>query len=160
MADLFPLFLFAHVLAAIVAFGPTFAIPVMASMAAREPQVRPFLARVNLRLSTWLILPFALSMWVSGFLMIIARGYEFGSGTTRWLELAIAVYAVSSFLSLVVGFPNTRQIVRLIQAGPPGPDGPPAELLRRVRRAQLLGYLLTVLFLTVLALMVFKPAFG
>jgi uncharacterized membrane protein len=160
MADLFPLFLFAHILAAIVAFGPTFAIPIMASMAAGEPQVRPFLTRVNLRLSTWLILPFALSLWISGALMIIARGYEFGSSGTRWLELAIGVYAISSFLALVVGLPNTRQIVRLVQAGPPGPDGPPAELLRRIRRAQLLGYLLTVLFLTVLALMVFKPTLG
>lgn len=160
MADLFPLFLFAHVLGAIAAFGPTFGIPIMAAMAAKEPQVRPFLARVNLRLSVVLIIPFALSMWVTGALMIVARGYEFGSAGTRWLELAIAVYAVSTFLALVVGLPNTRQIVRLVQAGAPGPDGPPAELLRRVRRGQLLGYFMTVLFLIVLALMVFKPTFG
>lgn len=160
MAEWFPVFLYAHVLAAIVAFGPTFAIPIMAAMAAREPQVRPFLARVNLRLSTWLIIPFALSMWVSGFLMIVSRGFELGSGGTRWLELAMLIYAVSTGLALIIGLPNTRRIVALVQAGPPGPNGPPPELANRIRRGQLLGYLQTVLFLSVVFLMVFKPTLG
>ncbi len=160
MADWFPVFLFAHVLAAIIAFGPTFAIPIMAAMGSKEPQVRPFIARVNLRLSTMLIIPFALSMWVSGVLLILSRGYELGPDGTRWLELAMLIYAVSSVLALVVGLPNTRRIVAIVQAGPPGPEGPPPELVKRIRRGQLLGYLQTVLFLSVILLMVFKPTLG
>jgi uncharacterized membrane protein len=160
MAEWFPVFLFAHVLAAIIAFGPTFAIPIMASMASKEPQVRPFLARVNLRLSTWLIIPFALSMWISGPLLIVSRSYDLGSAGTRWLDLSIGIYAVTTLIALAMTLPNTRKIVALVQAGPPGPDGPPAELTTRVRRAQVLGYVQTALFFAVLILMVFKPSLG
>lgn len=171
MRELVPLFLFLHVLGAIVAFGPTFAFPVIGALAAKEPQHRPFVIRMNLRIATVLVIPFALSMAVTGALLIWAAGWSLGEA--RWLEIAIAVYVVSVLVSLFVALPNSRRIAELVGAmpsgGPPTPSavpagatpasGPPPELLARVERGKTLGYFQTALLLVIVALMVFKPAF-
>lgn len=160
MSDLVPLFLFLHILGAIVAFGPTFAFPIIGSLAAKEPQHRPFVARMNLRILTILVIPFALSMAVTGGLLIWAA--EWPLGTSRWLDISIAVYLLAILLSLLVALPNSRRIAALVSqapAGGPPAGGPPPELLARIRRGQLLGYLQSVLLLVIVFLMVFKPSF-
>jgi uncharacterized membrane protein len=202
--DLVPLFLFLHVVGALVAFGPTFAFPIIGALAAKEPQHRPFVARLNLRILTILVVPFALSMAVTGGLLIWSA--EWPIGETRWLEIAIAVYVVAILLSLFVSLPNSRRIAEMVSAPPPGgpprdqasadgggsatapaasaapaaasaapaaapaavaapsggpptPAGPPPELLARVRRGQMLGYLQSVLLLVIIYMMVVKPGF-
>lgn len=165
MSDLVPLFLFLHILGAIVAFGPTFAFPIIGSLAAKEPQHRPFVARMNLRILTILVIPFALSMAVTGGLLIWAA--EWPLGTSRWLDISIAVYLLAILLSLLVALPNSRRIAALVSQAPAGgppaggepAGGPPPELLARIRRGQLLGYLQSVLLLVIVFLMVFKPSF-
>lgn len=176
MRDLVPLLLFLHIVGAIGAFGPTFAFPVIGAMAAREPQVRPFVARMNLRIITVMVIPLALSLAVTGGLLIWAA--EWPLGQTRWLEIAIAVYVVAVALALLVSYPNSRRIAELVSAPPPGggapaggppagappaggppAGGPPPELLKRVERGKNLGYVQSALVLIIVFLMVFKPTF-
>ncbi len=176
MREFVPLFLLLHILGAIVAFGPTFAFPIIGALAAKEPQHRAFVARMNLRIVTVLVIPFALSMAVTGGLLVWAA--EWPLGETRWLEIAIAVYVVSVLVSLLVALPNSRRIAELasVPAGgppagpggpptggpPPGgppPGGPPPELLQRVSRGKNLGYVQSALLLVIVSLMVFKPTF-
>ena len=66
IGDFVKLFLFLHIGGAIIAFGPTFALPLMGAMSGKEPQHANFAARATGVISTRRIIPFALSMAVTG----------------------------------------------------------------------------------------------
>jgi uncharacterized membrane protein len=163
MPELFPWLLFLHVLAAIVAFGPTFAFSIIGSMGAREPQHANFATRVSHRVGDILVEPFAISMFVTGALMIWVAGIPVFERDARWLLLAIVLYLLALALSLFVSRPNVQRIIELsggeAPSGPPtGP--PPAELMRSVGTVQRMGMVLTVLLVAIVFLMVVKPDFG
>ena len=67
---LFTLFLFLHIGAAIIAFGPSFAFPIIGAMAGKEPMHGNFATRVNEALEDRLVLPFAISMPFTGVFLI------------------------------------------------------------------------------------------
>ena len=77
----------------------------------------------------------------------------------RWLSVAMLLYFIALGLVFLVQRPAINRIIALTEQ-PPGPDGPPPELLSAVRRTQITGVALLVLTLGVLALMVWKPALG
>jgi uncharacterized membrane protein len=164
--EVFPWLLFLHVMAAIVAFGPTFAFSIIGAMGGAEPEHANFATRVSHRIGDILVEPFAISMLVTGALMIWAAEIPLFDVSTRWLLLAIVLYLVALGLSLFVSRPNVKRIIALSggegegggAAAPPGP--PPAEMMRSIGTVQRVGMILTVLLVAIVFLMVVKPDFG
>ena len=160
MASLVPWLIFIHVLSAIVAFGPTFAFGLYGAQAAGEPQHGNFMARANHRVSDRLVLPVALSMPVSGLLLIWAAGINLLG--THWLLLGITVYVVAIGYVLLVQRPAVIRMVELTSKPPPAgaaPSGPPAALLETAARIKRGGMLTGGLIVIIVALMVVKPSF-
>jgi Predicted integral membrane protein (DUF2269) len=163
--EIFPFLLFLHVLGAIIAFGPTFAFSIIGAMGGAEPQHANFATRVSHRIGDTLVEPFAISMGVTGALMIWAAEIPFLDASMRWLQIAIVLYLIALGLALFVSRPNVKRIIALSggeggapPAGPPaGP--PPPELLGAVAIVQRIGMILIVLLVAIVFLMTVKPDF-
>jgi len=169
---LFLIFLFLHIGAAIVAFGPTFAFPLIAAAGQKSPQHAAFAAELNDRIEAKVVLPGALSMPVSGALMIITGGIDLFQ---PWLLVAIVLYLIAIGYALFVQIPIGRRIVELSGGGPPPaaaaaggqgghagaaparPSGPPPELMSAVASAQRGGMFLAISIAVIVFLMVVKP---
>ena len=162
--ELFPWLLFLHVIAAIVAFGPTFAFPIIGAMAGHEPEHANFATRASHRVGDLLVEPFAISMFVTGVLMIWSAQIPVFEASMSWLQAAIVLYLAALALALFVSRPNVKRIIALsggeggAPSGPPaGP--PPAEMRAAIGTVQRAGMALTVLLLLIVFLMVVKPDF-
>lgn len=156
---LFPWLLFAHVLGAIIAFGPTFsAFSIIGRFAGAEPQHGNFAARVNEAITDQRVVPLAILQGITGVGIILVTGIDLLA--TRWLLLAIVLYLIALGYALSVQRPVGRRIAELTSTPPPpGASGPPPELLAAVSRAQRGGILLAVLIVVIVFLMVVKPQF-
>lgn len=153
-----PLFLFLHVGGAIIAFGPTFALPLVGAMSRSEPAHANFAARAAGLIAQRRIIPFALSMAVTGAVLIWSTGRDLTAPANYWLDLAILVYVFAIGYSLMVQVPAGRRIVELT-AQPPPPDakGPPPELIAAVTRSRRGSLVLMAAVTIIVALMVVKP---
>ena len=154
MLDAFRLFLFLHVLGAIVAFGFGFAAPVIGKMAAAQLQHAPFFIRAVKRVSETVIIPAALSMAVTG-ILLIATGSR--SPQEAWLALSIVIYVVALGLVFLVQRPLFLELIELTSS-PPGPGGPNPRIPLLARRLRNLGLVLTGLVTVIVFLMTVKPA--
>jgi uncharacterized membrane protein len=156
MLDLFHVLLFVHVLGAIIAFGPGFAAPVAGRMVAREPQHANFYGRVQALTARAIVTPVAIIIGITGVLMILERGYDFGTPGVRWLEISILLYVVALGFAIIVQGRAGGRLVAL-SSSPPGPEGPSAELRATARRVRLGGMFLGGLVAVIVFLMVTKP---
>ena len=142
-----------HIIAAVIAFGPTFAFPIIGVMTGRFPQHAHFAALINQRIERFLVIPFALSMLVSGTGLLIAADVSLFK--TTYLLIAVILYLINVAVALFVLEPNTHHLVRLTETPPTGEAF--AELQRRVGLVRGLGGLLTVTFLAIIILMILQP---
>lgn len=155
---MFQLFLFLHIGAAIIAFGPTFALPLVGGMAGKEPQHANFATRASLLISQRRIIPFALSMAVTGAVLIWLTGRDLTSPANYWLDAAIVIYVFAIGYSLMVQVPAGRRLVELTSRPPdPGASGPPPELVAPARSMRQGSLILMAAVSVIVALMVFKP---
>ncbi|MCI0345082.1 MAG: DUF2269 domain-containing protein [Chloroflexi bacterium] len=151
-----PWLLYAHILGAILAFGPTFAFPLLGAAAGREPQHSNFTLRALRVVTTRLVIPLAILQGVTGVGLILALGVDLLA--TRWLLVAIVLYGVALYIGIGVNLPNVNRMIEL-SSTPPGPGGPPPELLERVVRGRRFGLILSGLIVLIVFLMVVKPSF-
>jgi hypothetical protein len=161
----FHLWLFLHVTAAIVAFGPTFALPLVGALGRDNPTHMSFALRVIGTLERKLIIPFVMTMPVSGVLLAISVSIEWNHNP--WLIAALAVYAVALTFALGVQRPVIEKLIDMTSgagapaAVPAGPGaavaGPPPAFLALVKRMQMGGMALTVAFFVIMFLMIWKP---
>jgi uncharacterized membrane protein len=154
--NLVPWLLFAHIFGAVLAFGPTFAFPLIGAVAGREPQHANFTLRALRVVTTKLVIPLAILQGVTGVALILALNIDLLA--TRWLLVGIALYAVALYIGIGVNLPNVNRLIEL-SSTPPGPDGPPPELSERLERGRRFGMILSGLIATIVFLMVVKPAF-
>ncbi len=154
--NLFPWFLFAHVLGAVIAFGPTFSFPIIGRLGAQERQHGNFATRVSEAISKVQVLPFAILQGITGVGLILTANIDVLR--VPWLMIAIGLYLVAIGYAIFVQTPTVKRVIALTSGGPPAaattssggpPPGPPPGLMPLVRRVQLGG----------LFLMVVKPAF-
>jgi uncharacterized membrane protein len=152
---MYELWLFLHILGAIAAFGFGFYAPVFGMATAREPQHGNWYMRASKRVSNAVIIPVAISMFVTGKLLVIERG-----GMRRfeelWLALSLVLYVFALLIVFLLQRPALNRVIALTDQ-PPGPAGPPAGLAQDIRRMQLYGTILLVLTIVIVALMVWKP---
>jgi uncharacterized membrane protein len=158
MAQFVPWLIALHVLSAIVAFGPTFAFAIYGAQGGREPQHANFMARANHHVGDRLVWPVVLSMPVSGLLIVWAAGIDLLA--TRWLLLAIVIYASAVTFSALVNRPATIRLVELTATPPPpGASGPPPALVETVNQLRRNGMILGLAIIVIVALMVVRPSF-
>lgn len=182
--NLFPWFLFAHVLGAIIAFGPTFSFPIIGRLGAMEREHGNFAIRLSERLAKVQLLPFAILQGITGVGLIITGNIDVMKAP--WLMISIVLYLTALGYGIFVQTPSTRRVIEMTRGGPPpgaagpgGPGGPgaggppaggppaggppaggpPPELLALIKRVQLGGMFLMALIVTIVFLMVTKPAF-
>ena len=169
MPELFPWFLLLHVLGAIVAFGPTFAFPIIGAMGGREPMHANFASRVSHTVNDRLVGPVAGSMAVTGVGLIWAAGINPFAPEYRWLLIAIVIYVLALAFALFVQRPVGKRIIELsggaARAAPPpaaegAPAGPPPALGAAISAARRNGMILTVALVAIVFLMVVKPGLG
>ena len=156
--SLFLILLYLHIIGAIIAFGPGFAAMIVGPMVAKEPQHANFYARTQLATGKKLVTPVALSMAVTGILMLaVNSGLGGFTGKAASLVVAIVLYVIAVVFAFVVQTPTGRKLVELT-ATPPAPGSPPnPEIPKTAARARNGGILLSVLVLIIAFLMVTKP---
>ena len=157
--QLWQFFLFLHVLGAIAAFGPGFAAMVVGPMVAKEPQHGNFYARTQLVQSKRLVTPIALSMAVTGILILVTvpGGYQGIVGSRLWLPVGILLYIVAVVFAFLWQARNGERLVELTST-PPAPGSPPnPEIPKTAGNLRIGGIVLTVLVVAIVFLMVTKP---
>jgi uncharacterized membrane protein len=157
---LFPWLLFLHVLGAIVAFGPSFAFPIIGAMGGGEPQHGNFATRVSHAISSRLVYPIGITLPITGAGMILVRGIDPSARPNWWLGIAIVLYIIAYGFSFFVQRGLVNRVIEITSTPPPpGASGPPPELPPLVKRIQRGGMILTVLLIAIIFLMVVKPQF-
>ena len=163
---MFQLFLFLHVMGAIVVFGPTFIFPLIASQAQKSPQNAPFAAALAELIERRIVIPGAIVQGITGIALIFIAGRDLTSSTNRWLGIGIVLYLIAIGFAIFVQAKNAEKMVHLTSGGPPpgpppagAPAGPPPEIVATGKKLQQGGMFLAVLIVLIVILMVTKPTF-
>jgi len=125
--NLFPWFLFAHILGAIIAFGASYsAFPLIGAMSGREPAHGNFGARISHAISTKVVRPLAILQGLTGLALIWLAQIDLTKAL--WLDVAIVIYLFALGYALFVQIPLGHRLVELTSGGPPSgpPPGAPA----------------------------------
>jgi hypothetical protein len=156
----FQFWLILHILAVIVAFGPTFAFGLIAALSQKQPQHAAFGTEVMETIEKRLTIPLAVLVPLFGTALIYTGHVDLWK--SEWLLIAIVLYATAFFFALLVQTPNTTKMLhalRSVSGPPPGgsPAGPPPQIVAMGKKLQMGGILLALLIISVLVLMVWKP---
>jgi uncharacterized membrane protein len=158
-------FLFLHVMGAIVVFGPTFVFPIITSQARKSPQNFPFAATLSEYIERRIVIPGAIVQGITGVALIIILGADLTSSAYRWLVGGIILYLIAIGFAILVQAKNAERMVHLMNSMPPGPPpagapaGPPPEVAALGKQLQQGGMLPAVLIVAIVILMVTKPTF-
>lgn len=147
----FLFWLFLHILAAIIAFGPIFVFPIVGVLAAKQPQHIGFAVAVDEAIEERLVLPIGATMLISGSGLIWTANINFFA--TRYLIAAVILYLINLGIGSGVLLPNTRKMMAIVKGG----GGPTPELMRLIKSNQQLGGATTVAFLVIVFLMIIQP---
>jgi len=155
----FQIFLILHLLTVLLAFGPDFAFPVLATMAQKEPQHGAFATEIIHFIEAKLTIPLAVLVPLFGVGLIYTGHFALWQST--WLIIAVIAYPIVFFFALFVQLPNTSKMLRLLHSMPPGPPpegaAPPPEIERLGKRLQAGGIFLSVMIILFVVLMVWRP---
>jgi len=150
--------LFVHIMAAIIAFGPSFAYPVFAMVAERyDPRSIPVLMRAFQTVDRYLVTSAAIVVIAAGIYLTIDR-WEFGD-----VFVSLGIIIVLVVLGLTHGFfiPRERRIAELaerdIAASGAGEVQVSKELRSVVREVSMVGNLTALAIIVAVFLMTVKP---
>jgi uncharacterized membrane protein len=166
-ASAYEVILAVHIMAVVVAFGVTFALPIMFAVgASRDPESLPVLHRIEYTITRWLINP--------GLLLVLLAGTFLASDGHHWSEFFVqwglaAVVVIGGVVGAVM-LPAAKRAEQLAQrdlaAGEPN-AGRGASAMGAVtmsdeyravtRRLATVGSLLSGLVLVTILFMVIKP---
>lgn len=151
------LWLFLHILAAVIAFGPIFVFPIIGTLVARSPQNIHFAIELTHRIESRLVLPLALSMLVSGSGLIWSTGIDFFH--TWYLIVAVALYLYAMGVAFRILLPTTQRMLRMVESAHSAEGGGDAlsGLPALMKRNQVFGGSLMVVFLIIIFLMIIQP---
>ena len=148
-----------HVGGAIIAFGPTFAFPIIGAMSGAEPMHSNFALRLNERIEERLVVPLALFQAVTGVALIWVVPIDVFQNL--WLLLAIVLYVLALAIVFTNQIPLTRKLIEATSTPPPPPAtgeappaGPPPHIAAMVKRVQMGGMATGVLLVVIIILMV------
>ena len=147
----FLFWLFLHILAAIIAFGPIFVFPLVGILAAKQPQHIAFAVAINEAIEERLVTPVGATMLISGAGLIWTANINFFA--TPYLIVAVVLYLAALGIGTGVLLPNTRKMMAIVEKD----QGPTPELFRLIKANQQLGGATTVAFLVIVFLMIIQP---
>jgi phosphotransferase system glucose/maltose/N-acetylglucosamine-specific IIC component len=147
-----------HVMAVVVAFGVTFAYPIMFAVTARsDPRGLPLMHRVEYTIERTLINPVLGLVLIAG-IFLASDGHHWGQFFVAWGVAAVVV------IGAVVGsvlIPTAKRAETTAERDIAASTGDPVEMSEEyrmlTRRLQVVGTLLSVLVLVTILFMVIKP---
>jgi len=152
-----------HIMAVVVAFGVTFAFPIMFAVGARQdPRSLPLLHRIEYTIGRWLINP--------GLLLVLLAGIYLASDGNHWSEFFVqwglaAVIVIGGLIGSVM-MPTAKRAEQLAQrdltagASRESAGGATAmsdDYRALTRRLATVGSLLSAIVLVTILFMVVKP---
>lgn len=157
--DIYKGLVFVHVTAALVAFGSTFAIPVLQPMAARGGVATLRMAlKVSERLERLIVAPGSVVVVASGIGLMLSDMTGYRDDPPLWLLVAIGWVILALVLANAVQGPALRRAIAVLDDSPD--DEPmPAALGPIAGRLKFVGQLLSISTLAVMFLMIWKPNF-
>jgi len=157
-ASVYEIVLAIHIMAVVVAFGVTFAYPIMFAVGARrDPRSLPLLHRIEYTIERMLINP--------GLLLVVAAGIFLASDGHHWSEFFVqwglgAVIVIGALIGSVM-IPTAKRAEvaaeRDVAAAGEGKVEMSEEYRALVRRLSGVGTLLSALVLVTILFMVIKP---
>jgi uncharacterized membrane protein len=158
-ASAYDIVLAIHIMAVVIAFGVTFAYPVMFAVGARaDARSLPVLHRVEYTLERLIVNP--------GLLVVLGAGIYLASKAHVWSRFFVqwglgAVVVIGALVGAVM-IPTAKRAEQIAAAdvakAPPGGEVAMSEEYRAiVRRLQTFGSLLSVLVLVTILFMAIKP---
>jgi uncharacterized membrane protein len=157
-ASLFEVVLAIHIMAVVVAFGVTFAYPVMFAVAARhDPRGLPLLHRIEYTLERMLVNPGLLVVIVAG-IYLASKGHYWSEFFVQWgLAAAIVIGALIGAVMIPTAKRAEQAAARDVAAAGEGEVEMSVEYRGLVRRLSLVGSLLSTLVLVTILFMAIKP---
>ncbi len=145
-------------MAIVVAFGVTFAYPIMFAVGARsDPRSLPTLHRVEYTLERWLINPGLLVVLGAG-IFLASDGHHWGRFFVQWGLGAVIVIGALVGAVMIPTAKRAEALARAaVTAAGEGALDPGEDYRIAVRRLSLVGGLLSALVLVTIAFMVIKP---
>jgi hypothetical protein len=153
-ASAYEVLLAVHITAVVMAFGVTFAYPIIFAVGAREPQSLPLLHRIEYTTERWLLNPALLVVLAVG-IYLASDGHHWGEFFVGWgLAAVVVIGAVVGAVMIPTG-QRAEQVARrdLSEGGAEMSE----EYRGLVRRLQTVGSLLSVLVVVTIFFMVLKP---
>ncbi len=149
--SLYAILKYIHVLSAIVAFGANLTYALWLTRAEKNPEALPFALRTVKIMDDWIANPAYVLLFPTGWWMASLAGWPL---TTPWILTALILYAVLSFVGLGVYSPTLKKQIALAES-----TGPASAEYKKISfRSNAIGIVLNILALSVIYLMVAKPA--
>lgn len=147
-----------HIMAIVVAFGVTFAYPIMFAVAGkRDPRSLPLMHRISYTVERILVNPGLLLVLLAG-IYLASKGHHWSDFFVQW---GLAAVVVIGAIVGVVTIPASKRAEQLaerdIQASGDGAVELSAEYQAVVRRLSTVGSLLSLLVLVTILFMAIKP---
>jgi hypothetical protein len=157
-ASAYEIVLAVHIMAVVVAFGVTFAYPIMFAVGARHgARSLPLLHRIEYTIERWLINPGLLIVLVAG-IFLASDGHHWSEFFVQW---GIAIVVVIGALVGSVMIPTAKRAEQIAErdlaAAADGEIEMSAEYQALVRRLSSVGSLLSALVLVTILFMAIKP---
>jgi hypothetical protein len=147
-----------HVMAVVVAFGVTFAYPIMFAVTARsDPRALPLMHRVEYTIERTLINPVLGLVLLAG-IFLASDGHQWGQFFVAWgVAAAVVIGAVVGSVLIPTAKRAETTAERDIAASTGDPVEMSEEYRMLTRRLQVVGTLLSLLVLVTILFMVIKP---
>jgi hypothetical protein len=110
MGWLAPYLAFVHVVAVVLAFGPTYAYGIGAGLAEHEPMHIGFNNRVRELTARRFTVPGTIIVGLTGAGLMAVTGYPWLSPASRWLQAGILLYAGAIAYTVLVTWPVQRRM--------------------------------------------------
>ncbi len=156
--SLYEVVLAIHIMAVVVAFGVTFAYPIMFSIAARhDPRGLPLMHRVEYSIERMLVNPGLVVVLLAG-IYLASDGHHWSEFFVQWGLAAVVVIGALVGAVMIPTAKRAEQIAeRDVEAAGEGTVAMSEEYQAIVRRLSTVGSLLSVLVLVTILFMAIKP---
>jgi Predicted integral membrane protein (DUF2269) len=153
-ASLYEVVLAVHIMAVVVAFGVTFAYPIMFAVAARhDPRGLPLLHRIEYTIERFLINPGLLLVLLAG-VYLASKGHFWSDFFVQWgLAAVIVIGALVGAVMIPTAKRAEQLATRDLAAAADGEVALSEEYRALVRRLSAVGSLLSLLVLVTILLM-------
>jgi Predicted integral membrane protein (DUF2269) len=157
-ASLYELVLAIHMMAVVIAFGVTFAYPIMFAVAARhDPRGLPLMHRVEYTIERFIINPGLLVVVAAG-IYLASEGHHWSEFFVQWgLGVAIVIGALAGSVMIPTAKRAEAVAERDVAAAGESAIEMSAEYQALVRRLSIVGTALSALILVTILFMVVKP---